>query len=878
MCFSAKAQLTVDKTFTVESLVEDVLLGSGVSSENIIYNQGPAGVIRNQVGYFSGAGPYIGIEAGIILASGGVEVAVGPNDIPTAHVTVPASEQLNSDADLSHLVGGSVLRDVATIEFDFQAQGDTLRFRYVFASEEYNDHTCSPYNDVFGFFISGPGITGNPNFANSAKNIALVPGTQIPVAINTVNQGFAGMYGSNAVCNASHSGWQANSAYFVNNAGNTDPGTTQFDGFTLPFLIEVPVICGETYHIKLAIADAVDDKNDSAVFIEAQSFSSEIILEASLEVLDPEADQPDVALEGCSAYKLSMSRSDSLLAKTVYLRSRDLVNAHDILSDFPESVTFQAGEADKTIVIHTLNDGLEQGLRDWAIDLLLPAACGQDTALFTLPVRMNDRPPLEVLAPQQLAQPCHESAALNVEVSGGNPPYSIAWHEEGLEGFQLELALAQSATMHAVVSDACNLNEQSIAVEVEVETFNALEVSLPASISFGCVDPIQVLPIVQGGTADKEFTWSQGDNVLGNSEILDIVLNTPGSIALKVIDRCAGEANAQMQAVLLANPVTVYLGEDLQASCVDDLTLIPEVTGGFGSLSYLWKVNHNEVSAQSMYTFQPTNTVRISLRVKDQCGQEATDTMFVFSQDLPLEVQLPSDTVICRGERLELKPVVTGAVGQLTYHWPLSGGNMSTYVLVPQRNNTFKVIVKDGCDRSAEASVNVVISEIDAAFTFDYDYPERPIINYSTRNRSYHWIFPDGTESNQFAPFYTPEFGQTAPVMLHVTDSYGCEASAMEFYDPPMSIFIPTAFTPDGDGLNDLFYAKGHNVAEFHLIIFDRWGTVVFESADINEAWNGESPKGNNAIAGDNIYPYRYVARSWSGQVQEGKGTVILLR
>ncbi len=854
------------------------MLGTGVSSENIVYNQGPADITRNQAGYFSGAGPYIGIDSGIILASGGVEVAVGPNDIPTAHITVPASEQLNSEADLSQLVGGSVLRDVATIEFDFKAQGDTLRFRYVFASEEYNDHTCSPYNDVFGFFISGPGITGNPNFANSAKNIALVPGTQIPVAINTVNQGFAGVYGSNAVCNASHSSWQANSVYFVNNAGNTDPGTTQFDGFTVPFLVEVPVICGETYHIKLAIADAVDDKNDSAVFIEAQSFNSEILLDASLEVLNPETDHPDVALEGCSAYKLYMYRSDSLSAKTVYLRSRDLANAHEVLSGFPETVTFQAGEASKEITINTQNDGLEQGMRDWFIDILLPGACGQDTAIFALPVQMNDRPELVVQAPQQLAQPCHEPAPLNVEVSGGNPPYSIAWHQEGMEGFQIQVALDESSTIQALVSDQCNLNQRAIAIEVDVETFDDLELSLPESISFGCVDPIEVQPTIQGGTEDMEFIWSQGNNVLSNNEILNVLLNTPGTIELKVTDRCAGQATAQMEAILLANPVTVHLGDDLEASCVDDLTLVPEVTGGFGSLSYLWKLNNNEVSAQSIFSFNPTNTVRVSLRVKDQCGQEATDTMFVFSQDLPLEVQLPADTVICRGQRLELKPVVSGAVGELTYLWPVSGGTMPAYVLIPQRSNTFNVIVKDACDRSAEASTNVVISDISAAFDFDYDYPERPIINHSTPNRIYHWTFPDGTESEQFAPFYTPEFGQNAPVSLHVTDIYGCEASAMQFYDPPMSIFIPTAFTPDGDGLNDLFHAKGHNVAEFHLIIFDKWGTIVFESADIDQAWNGESAKGNDAIAGDNIYPYRYVARSWSGQMQEGRGTVTLLR
>src|SRR5690606_30625435 len=190
------------------------------------------------------------------------------------------------------------LKDVGVVEFDFTALGDTLRFKYIFASEEYNEHVCSPYNDAFGFFISGPGIVGNPNYTNAAKNVALIPNTNVPVAINTVNRGIAGEFGNTATCNAVSPNWQANNIYFVDNENNISPNATQFDGFTVPFLVEVPLICGETYHIKLAIADATDRKNDSAVFIEAGSFSSTPPLKADLEIINP--DPEGRPLEGCS--------------------------------------------------------------------------------------------------------------------------------------------------------------------------------------------------------------------------------------------------------------------------------------------------------------------------------------------------------------------------------------------------------------------------------------------------------------------------------------------------------------------------------------------------------------------------------------------------
>ena len=79
------------------------------------------------------------------------------------------------------------------VEFDFIPNGDTVVFNYVFGSEEYNYYVCGPYMDAFGFFIAGPGIVGPytapVGFPDGSINIALIPGTDIPVSINTVNQG-----------------------------------------------------------------------------------------------------------------------------------------------------------------------------------------------------------------------------------------------------------------------------------------------------------------------------------------------------------------------------------------------------------------------------------------------------------------------------------------------------------------------------------------------------------------------------------------------------------------------------------------------------------------------------------------------------------------
>lgn len=236
----AKSQLVVENGLTPSQLINDVLLGEGIDAENITFNGTAIDNVSSQFGTFNAQNSNIGLSHGIILATGGVSVAESPNDLPTAFELVPESEEYTIEPDLAQIMAPAELNDVAVIEFDFTAHGDTLRFKYVFASEEYNEHTCSPYNDAFGFFISGPGIPENPNYEHNAQNVALVPGKDVPVAINTVNQGFAGQFGANSVCNAESLNWQENSVFFVNNESSTDLNATQFDGFTVPLMIDQP--------------------------------------------------------------------------------------------------------------------------------------------------------------------------------------------------------------------------------------------------------------------------------------------------------------------------------------------------------------------------------------------------------------------------------------------------------------------------------------------------------------------------------------------------------------------------------------------------------------------------------------------------------------
>jgi len=190
------AQLTVNNTtVTPQQLVQNVLLGSGITVTNVKFNGSTANasVSRDQAGLFNGGvSTNLGINSGVILATGKAQVAIGPNGAGSS--SNPTANPLEGDPDLA-LLSGQTIRNVAILEFDFIPQGQNLSFQYVFASEEYPEYSASGYNDTFGFFLSGPGISGP--YSGGARNIALIPSSTTAININNVNNGII----NNGPCN-----------------------------------------------------------------------------------------------------------------------------------------------------------------------------------------------------------------------------------------------------------------------------------------------------------------------------------------------------------------------------------------------------------------------------------------------------------------------------------------------------------------------------------------------------------------------------------------------------------------------------------------------------------------------------------------------------
>ena len=243
-----KAQLVVDTTISIPTLMHDFFDSTCVTITNVTYSGYPGAA-----GFFDASGTSLGINAGFMLTSGTILNAVGPNN--AGNTSYQAF--YTGDADLSALLGQDTY-DASIIEMDITPSLDTLHFKYSFGSEEYPEWVGT-FNDVFAFLVSGPGIVG-------VQNIALVPGTSLPVSVNNINCTLANS--QYYVCNEP---FNYICPYSFNCADNLGNATLQYDGFTTPLTAQITVIPDSTYHVKLAIADALDDKLDTGIFIGVES-------------------------------------------------------------------------------------------------------------------------------------------------------------------------------------------------------------------------------------------------------------------------------------------------------------------------------------------------------------------------------------------------------------------------------------------------------------------------------------------------------------------------------------------------------------------------------------------------------------------------------
>lgn len=309
---------------------------------------------------------------GLVLSTGGAEWALssvnsGVSALPSSGSTFdPHLESLASS--INQAAGQNAFYNTVAIEFDFIPHFNAISFDYIFASTEYQNYTCSSYNDVFGFFLSGPGVSGN--YYNGSKNLAVVPGSNnTPVCINSINYGSP--TGSNPIsgCTDVDPNFQ-NYSYLFNLNHTSMDVPFPFNGYTENLSIIDSLVPDSTYHLKMVISDVADGNLKSAVFLTANSFSSfpvESIVwgckDASATNYDPTATFNDGSCEFGTIGLYELEELEDILSTITNPLSGDELNIPGLEEGMEVTIYTLAGNKvlqskNKVMNISTLHSGL----------------------------------------------------------------------------------------------------------------------------------------------------------------------------------------------------------------------------------------------------------------------------------------------------------------------------------------------------------------------------------------------------------------------------------------------------------------------------------------------------------------------------------------
>jgi gliding motility-associated-like protein len=286
-----------------------------------------------------------------------------------------------------------------------------------------------------------------------------------------------------------------------------------------------------------------------------------------------------------------------------------------------------------------------------------------------------------------------------------------------------------------------------------------------------------------------------------------------------------------------------------------------------GASSYLWSTGETT----SSINVQPTTTTSYSVIGTDLNGCSSSDTVTVNVHPLPV-VDAGQDQNICEGDNITLS-----ATGASSYLWT-PGGNGQSIIVAPTSTTTYLVSGTDtwGCEDDDDVTVNVFADPIVSAMPSEICAGEQALLTASGAI-TYTWQ-PGGMtgDSVTVTPLITTTYTVTG------MDAHGCENASTVVVtvltDCPKAepiIRIPTAFTPNADGLNDIFrIEESQNFTLTSLRIYNRWGEVIFQTTDISQGWDGNY-KGREQGIGTFVYVLRGADTQGADVMLRGNVTLV---
>lgn len=690
LVYTSQAQLTVTGGLT-QAQIQSLLFGPDVTITNFTVK-----CPNGSFGSFNGTNSNIGLGNGVILATGKITEAPGPNnscgagggactgsDTPTgggsdacldAYKNGPSTCAVGGPCvagcsfqsfvnGVCTCMGCSALNsssDACGLEFDVTPTCDTIKINYVFASEEYPEFVNGQYSDAFAFFISGPGITGT--VCSNSKNIALVPGTNTPINIDNINA-------------------TTNSQYYINNGSGTTPtvnNTVQYDGFTRVLTAKTKVTPCATYHIKMVIADYGDWKYNSAVFLQKGGINCGTPPGITVTKVDP--------IECCNnngSFTITLDQAQTIPYTISYNLSGTATSGTDY-STLPGKVTIPAGQTTVKIPVNVLCDNLTEGPETIILKIGQTVCAGILTGSSTITINegivANAGPDIAI---------CASGTTLNA-TGGGTYLWSPA---AGLSCTTCANPVANpSATTKYVVSVTTNGCTATDTVLVTVSCGPTVTVAGGSVCSGGCQN---MTATTAGGSSPYTYSWSPGGATTATINACPAATTT---YTVRTTDNSG--ASSTSTATVTINPSTTLTANKTDISCAGGTngTATGSAAGGTGPYSYLWSNGQTNAVISNL----TSGTYTITSTDSKGCTQIATTTII---QPAALSLVPASGSAGCGNSNGSAAVTGSGGTGALTYVWS-NAATGQTITGAAAGSYTVTATDSKGCTRSVVVTIS----------------------------------------------------------------------------------------------------------------------------------------------------------------------------
>ncbi|MFH2094335.1 MAG: PKD domain-containing protein, partial [Bacteroidota bacterium] len=439
--------------------------------------------------------------------------------------------------------------------------------------------------------------------------------------------------------------------------------------------------------------------------------------------------------------------------------------------------------------------------------------------------------------------------SIALSVTANSPPLTFAWNN-GMTSEDLAGIPAGTYTVTITDVNGCN-----ITASATIDGPDEIVISASPDVWICIGQNADLMASATGGTPGYTFQWSNGQTSSG----ISVNPVTTQSYSVQAFDANGCVSNTDNVNVNVHPPVTVEVSSDKTEICPGDAVVITAVaSGGNGNYSYMLS---DGTVVYPPFTDYPSDDISYTVVASDDCGSPTDQgTISINVMPLPPISFAPDTTQGCQPLTVKFNENSPDVGQSFTWNFGDIYSNNTSNKKNPVHifedagvyDVTLTVTSADGCIISDVIEDLIAVFPLpDAEFLADPEIISviKPVVlfhNLTTGAENYHWMFGDGDSSLAVHPYHTyPGIPQTYLVELITESDQGCRDTVYNkiIVKDEFTFFAPNAFSPDGDNANDEFgiFYHGIDPNDFKLVIYDRWGEIIFETNDPDTKWDGNA-------------------------------------